>query len=174
MATRCNIIVRSADGSESILYRHWDGYPASTGLHLARLLRVATRRNWGAARFTAALLESRERNVCRFTGERRHHYEVTDGIHEDVEHIYCVTFEPARESNQPRIGHAPFPISSHDWKGNAHDRAADRARKACVSLAKFADKVIAPAVADMNFRITARNVANNRPASAGQVREFRA
>lgn len=79
MSTRCNIIVRGK-GKRTTLYRHYDGYPDYTGEDLKK-----------------ALSETGTPYVCEFATkliQRNDHgrffYELTDGIHGDIEYLYVV------------------------------------------------------------------------------------
>lgn len=74
MGTRCNIKIKTGDTTLWI-YRHWDGYPAETGVDLARkLVNVKT-----ADEFIAKLLKDDA-------------YEVTTDQHGDIEYLYTIKF----------------------------------------------------------------------------------
>tara|TARA_Y100000401_G_scaffold65333_1_gene52062 strand:+ start:832 stop:1371 length:540 start_codon:yes stop_codon:yes gene_type:complete len=74
MGTRCNIRIKAGD-TKLWIYRHWDGYPAETGVDLARkLVNVKT-----ADEFIAKLLKDDA-------------YEVTTEQHGDIEYLYKINF----------------------------------------------------------------------------------
>ena len=74
MGTRCNIKIKTGD-TMLWIYRHWDGYPAETGVDLARkLVNVKT-----ADEFIAKLLKDDA-------------YEVTTDQHGDIEYLYKINF----------------------------------------------------------------------------------
>lgn len=114
MSTRCNIIVRGK-GKRVTIYRHYDGYPEGAGEDLQ-----------------AALSESGTQYVCEFATkliQRQYDgggfiYELTDGIHQDIEYLYVVRLVSRR------IDCYAIPISSHlaihEW---TEDALATRARR---------------------------------------------
>ena len=74
MGTRCNIKIETGDTTLWI-YRHWDGYPAETGVDLAtKLVHVKN-----ANEFITKLINDDA-------------YEVTTEQHGDIEYLYNVTF----------------------------------------------------------------------------------
>ena len=74
MGTRCNIKIETGDTTLWV-YRHWDGYPAATGVDLARkLVNVKS-----AQEFINKLLNDDA-------------YEVTTGQHGDIEYLYNISF----------------------------------------------------------------------------------
>ena len=74
MGTRCNIKIKTGDTTLWI-YRHWDGYPAETGVDLAtKLVHVKN-----ANEFIAKLLKDGA-------------YEVTTEQHGDIEYLYNIIF----------------------------------------------------------------------------------
>ena len=75
MGTRCNIKIETGD-TMLWIYRHWDGYPAETGVDLARkLVNVKS-----AGEFITKLINDDA-------------YEVTTEQHGDIEYLYNITFK---------------------------------------------------------------------------------
>ena len=100
MATRCNIIVEygTADDAASpttrrpavvTLYRHWDGYVACTGKHLADVLAEPAAE--AGARLTGSEVVARLLNTRDERG--RADYQLTDSVHGDVEYVYHLSHE---------------------------------------------------------------------------------
>jgi len=74
MGTRCNIKIKTGDTTLWI-YRHWDGYPAETGVDLAtKLVNVKS-----ANEFITKLINDDA-------------YEVTTEQHGDIEYLYNIKF----------------------------------------------------------------------------------
>jgi len=90
MSTRSNIVIKCGETTLH-LYRHWDGYPAETGAHLLETF-LDTSKSLGANAFVRALLADCEDNPDP-NGNSRYHYEVTSGLHGDIEHAYSFTLQ---------------------------------------------------------------------------------
>ena len=87
MGTRCNIKIETGD-TMLWIYRHWDGYPAETGVDLARkLVNVKS-----AGEFITKLINDDA-------------YEVTTEQHGDIEYLYNITFKtyPTWDGETPSI-----------------------------------------------------------------------
>lgn len=79
MSTRANIEIQ--DGRTNlVLYRHLDGYPAMTGLHLIQTLRSASTKEC----FVTSLLSHHTNG--------RKTYAITDGIHGDIDYKYVIEY----------------------------------------------------------------------------------
>ena len=90
MSTRSNIIIKCGETTLH-LYRHWDGYPAETGAHLLETF-LDTSKSLGANAFVRALLADCEDEPGP-NGNPRYRYEVTSGLHGDIEHAYSFTLQ---------------------------------------------------------------------------------
>ena len=98
MGTRCNVIVKHGD-TKINLYRHWDGYYAETGYDLMTRLW----HSMGAGRFDGSIgfsfnkfatnLINAKREPYRYDPAEKEQYELTNGIHGDVEFIYRFTWK---------------------------------------------------------------------------------
>ena len=99
MGTRCNIKIESGDTTLWI-YRHWDGYPAETGVDLARkLVNVKS-----AGEFVAKLLKDDA-------------YEVTTSQHGDIEYLYTIVFHEPYTTDTTRGKQVFFEATKRDnWK----------------------------------------------------------
>lgn len=86
MSTRCNVRIEYGE-TRTWLYRHWDGYPEATGADIASKLQSSLSSATGLMR---ELLSAGE--VTRLRG-MEHDYEVTNGVHGDIEHVYVVRFD---------------------------------------------------------------------------------
>ena len=98
MSTRCNVVLRGADGREVVLYRHHDGHLADAGADVLRF----------AVQYRRYLI-SPERAANWFLRQRyddgRVIYELTDGLHGDIDHAYVVDL-PDIEGEETIVGHA--------------------------------------------------------------------
>ena len=74
MATRSNIIINYGE-TQIFFYRHWDGYLAETGKNLIEMLVDCKK----PSKFIESVL-----------GDKK--YEVTNGIHGDIEYLYEINF----------------------------------------------------------------------------------
>lgn len=91
MATRCNIRVSDKE-NKLWIYRHWDGYPAGTGADLARQLKKAAKYDHDRLpTFVRLLLDQRDEQQSYETEPSRP-YEITTGMHGDIEWLYEVSF----------------------------------------------------------------------------------
>lgn len=114
MGTRSNIRVRGGQ-LDFMLYRHWDGYPAETGAHLLETLKASgltgdlSNRHPDdcAAQFVNRLLRT---FTARDDGPA-FSYEVTTGLHGDIEHLYEVRFT---NGGWVEILHGPIDRESED------------------------------------------------------------
>lgn len=135
MSTRSNIEVKG--GSFSVmLYRHCDGYPAVTGAHVLELAKKHKRHGceWNSLVATAmasGLIQSS--SGTNHDGKPRFDYELTEGVHGDIEHFYRVHF---REVGTV-ISHAFRNVREQkDWSQTDWDNAATQ-----YDLAAFAAMV---------------------------------
>jgi len=78
MSTRANILITDAQGNESILYHHHDGYPEGVGRELQRILRHITDE-----------IEAPE-SLVSFITLQDPNYEPTEGIHGDIDYLYTI------------------------------------------------------------------------------------
>ena len=74
MATRSNIIFNYGD-TQIFIYRHYDGYLSETGKNLIEMLKDCKK----PGKLIKSVLEDKK-------------YEVTNGIHSDIEYLYEVNF----------------------------------------------------------------------------------
>lgn len=112
MSTRTNIVLQFGE-SRVFIYRHCDGYPSCTGEHIARLLTEHKRAN----PFLRALMAA-EYEGTSYDPKPRPIYELTTGIHGDIEWLYVVKFDN-EWSNPPKpveVGCRPFGFSDEDYK----------------------------------------------------------
>lgn len=79
MSTRCNIVVKNKD-KETFIYHHHDGYPEGVGADLEDLLSRCERDND---------FENLVNKVLDIDGG----YELTTGIHGDIEYLYTITLD---------------------------------------------------------------------------------
>ena len=98
MGTRCNVIVKHGD-TKINLYRHWDGYYAETGYDLITRLghcmgagRFDGSRGFHFNKFATNLINAK-REPYRYDPADKEQYELTNGIHGDVEFIYRFTWK---------------------------------------------------------------------------------
>lgn len=94
MSTRTNIYLADRNGNRLWLYRHYDGYPAATGVDIAqklkRLSKGYARTHGGSfAALSNALLAERYEKQS-YEPEARAIYSVTTGEHGDIEWKYVV------------------------------------------------------------------------------------
>jgi len=134
MSTRCNIIIKSGE-SKVFMYRHCDGYLAETGADIVRKLESA----WGtdgahytpagaADRFLRSLF-SEYYDQQSYEKTPRRVYELTTGLHGDIEHSYTIDFKNGFSTGSVSIRHAARPDTWHKenmetddwaWKGKRH------------------------------------------------------
>ena len=93
MSTRCNIIIK--DGPRRItLYHHHDGYPEGVGTELQDYLRRKWSQDWrhGWEGFYIAndLVKGHILYPLSSDGREDDEYEVTSGLHGDVEYVYVI------------------------------------------------------------------------------------
>jgi hypothetical protein len=117
MSTRTNIVIELGQTSV-ILYRHYDGYPSCTGLNLAELLVTHQK----AGDFLRAIL-AEQYEESRFDDGTPHRparpiYELTTGIHGDIEYLYRIKFPEhwSKPAKLPEIGVEAFGFSDEDCK----------------------------------------------------------
>ena len=98
MGTRCNVIVKHGD-TKINLYRHYDGYYAETGYDLITRLghcmgakRFDGSRCFSFNKFVTNLINAK-REPYRYDPADKEQYELTNGIHGDVEFIYRFTWK---------------------------------------------------------------------------------
>lgn len=108
MATRSNILVQGGKLSV-MLYRHWDGYPAETGGHIVETLKDRALTGDLSRRFPddcAASLVNALLRTHQNAGEPfgvQFSYEITTGLHGDIDHLYRIRFPNA---GAVEIGHS--------------------------------------------------------------------
>ncbi len=87
MSTRCNVVVVDVrTGDRTYLYHHCDGYPQGVGRELTSML-SRFRREVGER-----LIGSNER--VRFIQQTDCAYELTAGVHGDIEYLYTLKVMP--------------------------------------------------------------------------------
>lgn len=80
MGTRCNIIIKEGR-KKYTLYHHLDGYPEGIGRDLKEFLDGWKKWDWYGYDIANALVKR--------TGECVN-YEISDGIHGDIEYLYII------------------------------------------------------------------------------------
>ena len=96
MSTRCNIICKIKRAGEdaqqfAVLYHHCDGYPDGVGYNLIERLEEASGiQRWHAGSFVTELVKDPYGD-----------YEITTGLHLDVEYVYTILFEYV--DGKPRV-----------------------------------------------------------------------
>ncbi len=103
MATRSNLVVVYGD-TKLYIYRYWDGYPAENGADILKALRDPEVRGFNAANaFVRALLEMRDEPRA-YANETvgRPVYEITNGVHGDIEWLYTINFD-RNGDYEPRV-----------------------------------------------------------------------
>lgn len=107
MATRCNVHIISPNGHDLWLYRHYDGYAASTGVNIAQILKRLAGKGDEIPFFLATSLLA-ERGPDYGDGNARSIvYEETACEHGDIEWCYTVRMflgEPCIEVRERRLG----------------------------------------------------------------------
>ena len=181
MGTRCNVIFRTEGGPDVFIYRHWDGYPAETGAHLARLARVANRRGWSDGELLAAILTARESSPRMGSSRRSPSYELTNGIHGDIEHVYTLQAglvdngHGYRVKRAWRIGHcaAPFVADRDRCIAEAEKKARAMARRKESTPEFFLASIVNPAIRDTAHRVRIHNRGKAPAACYAVPREIR-
>jgi hypothetical protein len=93
MSTRCNIIIK--DGAERIyLYHHHDGYPLGVGTELQDYLQRKWGESWRTFWYGTSITNDLVKGHINYPLAQEPHeddeYEVTYGLHGDVEYIYVI------------------------------------------------------------------------------------
>ncbi len=125
MSTRTNIIITVGD-TRVFLYRHCDGYPAETGADLYEKVSAAygtAEKHYADAaladRLVRALLSEYYDPPTYAPEQHKPVYEITNGLHGDIEHVYTVSmaaaYDGGRLAEGPSIRHATRP---DDWYEN--------------------------------------------------------
>jgi hypothetical protein len=135
MSTRTNVIVSMGD-TKTILYRHHDGYPISTGVDLVDKLRSASKRT---EEFVIDLLTDKYESGRRI-------YEITSGIHGDIEWAYFIN---VGECGETTIGASKIDI------GADRERGVLRAKKAAAPISQFVTDFLNPQITKWNTRMAA-------------------
>jgi hypothetical protein len=152
MSTRCNIVMQIGQ-SKIYLYRHCDGYLAETGADILVMLREswgtadAHRSPEGAANAFLRSIMAAHYEQQSYEKKPRPIYELTNGLHGDIEHAYFVDFEPRFNTGPISIRHCSRPAKWHtsgleveDWVGplsgrryslEAFSQAVNRDREEC-------------------------------------------
>jgi hypothetical protein len=139
MGTRANIVIEYGK-TRIFLYRHWDGYLASAGADLVE----AVNKRQSATELLGALLAE------KFDGEDKAVYEITSGIHGDIEYLYRVKYpEYGDGMGWVLIGYA----KRYGW-----DKDLELSAVGLDTMEAFQEKV-EPAVAAMKARIAAHEAA---------------
>jgi hypothetical protein len=135
MSTRCNIIIRMGD-TVVYMYRHHDGYLAVTGADLLRLVKKAMKApgHSQAAELLQLMLKQRYEKQS-YEQKARPIYEITNGLHGDIEHVYEIDFEQVKG-----IAHAERP-QGMDWNDVDSSVESWAAKRVTYSLCSFAIKV---------------------------------
>lgn len=143
MSTRTNIIILAGD-SRIYLYRHCDGYLAETGADLYEKARDAAGTperhpspTGAADKFLRALLAERYEQQS-YEKEPRTVYELTSGLHGDIEHCYTIDFQARFNTGELSIRHATRPDDWHAIGAESVDWASAGRR---YSLEEFAQAV---------------------------------
>lgn len=99
MSTRCNIILEDAKTRKRIyLYHHHDGYPEGVGADLARFVAKWNRHYYyRIEEYANALLKGIE---SEFYGRKDDEYELTSGLHGDIEYCYLIKMSEDAEAGK--------------------------------------------------------------------------
>jgi hypothetical protein len=116
MSTRCNVILRDAE-SHVIMYRHNDGYPDGVVKSLDEF-----RRRWsmkGSKSLATAvgllIVIGHEEYGSKTDTCEAGAYEVTDGIHGDIEWLYVVDLETMR-IHAKHGGYTHWAMNFRKWR----------------------------------------------------------
>lgn len=103
MSTRCNIIIKDRWNRRITLYHHCDGYPEFVGACLADYL--GELKPWQIRQHTISIANDLVKKGIKYetrdwqTGERviktDEHYEITAGLHGDIEYCYVINGKSA-------------------------------------------------------------------------------
>lgn len=99
MATRSNIKIVGAHGSNLWLYRHWDGYPACNGADICREIKKLRRTVYYRDQNLFSPLANKllaKRYDATPHREATAMYEVTDQVHGDIEWLYVIRCKGSR------------------------------------------------------------------------------
>lgn len=86
MSTRCNIIIKDRWNRRVILYHHFDGYPEGVGADLKKYLS-----KWESWQIRSHGMRYIANELVKNTaGLNDDGYEITAGIHGDIEYLYVI------------------------------------------------------------------------------------
>ena len=94
MGTRCNIKISYGD-NDIYIYRHWDGYLSVTGKDVYDKLQSSTIDKYSFGDETNAVRVNIVNFINSFLCDNK--YELTTGIHGDVEYVYHFEFSTDKE-----------------------------------------------------------------------------
>jgi hypothetical protein len=133
MSTRANIIV-SMENTKIILYRNYDGYPTSTGIDLVTKIQPASKT---AQQIVVDLLTDEY-------DPGRQVYELTVGIHGDIEWAYYI--------NVSRFGEITIGASQiHGCLDN--ESGVLRAQSSAAPISQFIADFLNPEIVKLNARM---------------------
>ena len=90
MSTRSNIIIQ--DGSDKFyIYRHSDGYPEGAGKDLKKFMAKDKYTHWDGSKLATNLVRLNEPTDYGFGPKDYYPYEITTGVHGDIEYLYLIT-----------------------------------------------------------------------------------
>jgi len=89
MSTRSNIIIKD-NSCKVYLYRHSDGYPEGAGVDLKKFLEKHEYDKWSGSQLATDLIRFHEPTDYGFKVEDYYPYELTNGIHGDIEYLYVI------------------------------------------------------------------------------------
>ena len=123
MSTRTNIIVKIGE-TTIYLYRHCDGYLVETGADLLVKTRAALNRHEGRCSDTGAATA-----LVRALMAEHYVYEITSGLHGDIEHLYTIRFERANGPAQVSIRHEARSHGGTTYSVDEFANVVNQARK---------------------------------------------
>jgi len=92
MSTRCNVLLRTPEGSAIWFYRHGDGYPSSAGRALDSLYTAHIVRFSSGSRGWAWIGDFAERMILARDDTGDVIWQLTAGPHDDIEYCYIIDF----------------------------------------------------------------------------------
>lgn len=102
MSTRCNIILRDENKNKKIyLYHHHDGYPEGVGADLAHFVSVWNKCYYYCIEEIATIMIKGLESPLY--GRVDNEYELTSGLHGDIEYLYIVRLEWDDEAKKNTI-----------------------------------------------------------------------
>lgn len=113
MSTRCNIIVKDRFNNRIYLYHHHDGYPEGVGADLKKFFEQYQK--WQIQQHGVLLANKLVKNTA---GLDDGGYEITTGLHEDIEYLYVLNCK----SGTLRCYELPFYLDSEERMKNIATR----------------------------------------------------